>query len=131
MIVMGLIANLSVVLAALMGLVLLGLHLYAAITGRGKLIKPSPLIVSAHEVPAKAVELTALAQRVGHIEAEIPQMEMRIIREIQAGNEKLAGKVEAIASGAYQGRQKLWDAVNEHREKISRLEGAAATAKKS
>lgn len=49
-------------------------------------------------------------------------------RRITNQNDRLTRKMEEIASGAYQGRQKIWVATNEHAQRLARLEERADIA---
>lgn len=51
------------------------------------------------------------------------------MQKLDIQNTNLTNEIKAMGTGAYQGRHKLWEQVNEQRERVSRLEERTGTPK--
>lgn len=69
---------------------------------------PDPLRVRQTQDDVTRREHDTLAKQFDQLKRELPEMERRIIKEVQA-----------MATGAYKGRQKIWDQVNEDRAELA------------
>jgi hypothetical protein len=53
---------------------------------------------------------------------EMKGLFQQTMQKLDIQNANLSGEIKAMGTGAYQGRHKLWDQVNEQRERLSKLE---------
>lgn len=87
-----------IVLAALMGLLLLALHLWSALKGGAKLIGPSPFIVSGAIEHARKDEFMALARRVDRIETRIEKQHEELMTSAAAREDRIHERINLVLS---------------------------------
>ena len=107
------------VVVGLMSALLLALHLKEKLLPKEKV--KSVQVHLEEQFPTRR-EFEKLEGEVAEIQKELPQMERRIVREVKELGKSLATKIDEFGSTSHRGREKIWDELNDVRERMSSAE---------
>ena len=110
----------------LMGALLMVLNLkeklFPKIEGTKSVKVEAPLEVRLEEQFPTRREFEKLEGEVCELQREIPAMERRIIGEVKEVGKDLSAKIDEFGSSSHAGRGKIWQELNEVRERVSAAE---------
>ena len=101
--------------------------LFAYKKGQSGTDSSSPLRISMEEQFVTRREFTDFKSEMRTDVSEMKGLFAQTMQKMDIQNENLTKDIKAMGTSAYLGRQKLWEQVNEQRERVSKLEERTST----